>query len=99
AFLEEQLAYQHAKYPRDLSDLSGWQPDEMECPLWTYGCTPHCCEPAEKPPPTTESELLQAFYKQQDEIRGLREELHQKDVRIAQLQLEIKNRSNMRATF
>ena len=104
AFLEEQLAYQDAKYPGDLSDLSGWQPDETLIPLWTYCCTPHCCEPAERPPPTTESEvrqtfefeflslqrklslgfcvfqLLQAFYRQQDEIRGLREELHEKDV-------------------
>ncbi|XP_056225878.1 coronin-2A-like [Seriola aureovittata] len=100
AFLEEQLAYQDAKYPRDLSDLSGWQPDETQIPLWMYCCTPHCCEPAERPPPTTESELLQAFYRQQDEIRGLKEQLNQKDVKIAQLELEIKNtRNNMRATF
>lgn len=115
AFLEEQLAYQDAKYPREVSDLSGWQPDETQIPLWTYCCTPHCCEPAERPPPTTESEvrcelrsrkrfvfcvqmlwplshlhilffflfqLLQAFYRQQDEIRGLREQLNHKDVSI-----------------
>uniref|UniRef100_A0A671UPE0 Coronin n=1 Tax=Sparus aurata TaxID=8175 RepID=A0A671UPE0_SPAAU len=100
AFLEEQLAYQDAKYLREVSDLSGWQPDETQIPLWTYCCTPHCCEPAERPPPTTESELLQAFYRQQDEIRGLREQLNQKDARITQLELEIKNtRNNMRATF
>ncbi|XP_074480798.1 coronin-2A isoform X3 [Sebastes fasciatus] len=100
AFLEEQLAYQDAKYPREVSDLSGWQPDETQIPLWTYCCTPHCCEPTERPPPTTESELLQAFYRQQDEIRGLREELNDKDVRIAQLEVDIKNtRNNMRATF
>ncbi|XP_027893406.1 coronin-2B-like [Xiphophorus couchianus] len=99
AFLEEQLAYQDAKYPRELSDLSGWQPDETESPLWSYRCTPHCREPAKKPPPTTESELLEAFYKQQDEIRGLKEELHQKEVRIAKLEVNIKNRSNLRATF
>ncbi|XP_038588289.1 coronin-2B-like [Micropterus salmoides] len=100
AFLEEQLAYQDAKYPREVSDLSGWQPDETHIPLWTYCCTPHCCEPAERPPPTTESELLQAFYRQQEEIRDLREQLNQKDVRIAQLELDIRNaRNNMRATF
>ncbi|XP_054457393.1 coronin-2B [Anoplopoma fimbria] len=100
AFLEEQLAYQDAKYPGEMSDLSGWQPDETQIPLWTYCCTPHCCEPAERPPPTTESELLQAFYRQQDELRGLREQLNAKDVRIAQLELDIKNtRNNMRATF
>ncbi|XP_005752702.1 coronin-2B-like [Pundamilia nyererei] len=96
-FLEEQLSYQDAKYPKDLSDLSGWQPDETQVPLWTYCCTPHCCEPAERPPPMTECE---AFYKQQDEIRGLKEELHQKDMKIAQLEQDIKNtRKNMRATF
>uniref|UniRef100_A0A671UQP7 Coronin n=1 Tax=Sparus aurata TaxID=8175 RepID=A0A671UQP7_SPAAU len=45
-------------------------------------------------------QLLQAFYRQQDEIRGLREQLNQKDARITQLELEIKNtRNNMRATF
>ncbi|KAL4007763.1 hypothetical protein ACER0C_001615 [Sarotherodon galilaeus] len=100
AFLEEQLSYQDAKYPKDLSDLSGWQPDETQVPLWTYCCTPHCCEPAERPPPMTDSELLQAFYKQQDEIRGLKEELHQKDMKIARLEQDIKNtRKNMRATF
>ncbi|XP_071382140.1 coronin-2A-like [Centroberyx affinis] len=100
AFLQEQLAYQDAKYPREVSDLSGWQPDETQAPPWAYCCTPHCCEPAERPPPRTESELLQAFYRQQEEIRGLREQLNQKDVRITQLELEIKNtRNNMRATF
>uniref|UniRef100_UPI003AAC7890 coronin-2A-like n=1 Tax=Centroberyx gerrardi TaxID=166262 RepID=UPI003AAC7890 len=100
AFLREQLAYQDAKYPREVSDLSGWQPDETQAPPWAYCCTPHCCEPAERPPPRTESELLQAFYRQQEEIRGLREQLNQKDVRITQLELEIKNtRNNMRATF
>ncbi|XP_026016128.1 coronin-2A [Astatotilapia calliptera] len=99
-FLEEQLSYQDAKYPKDLSDLSGWQPDETQVPLWTYCCTPHCCEPAERPPPMTECELLQAFYKQQDEIRGMKEALHQKDMKIAQLEQDIKNtRKNMRATF
>ncbi|XP_035770360.1 coronin-2B-like isoform X2 [Neolamprologus brichardi] len=61
-FLEEQLSYQDAKYPKDLSDLSGWQPDETQVPLWTYCCTPHCCEPAERPPPMTETTpgILQA---------------------------------------
>ncbi|KAL6118238.1 coro2a [Pungitius sinensis] len=100
AFLEEQLAYQDTKYPREVSDLSGWQPDETQVPLWTYCCTPHCREPAEGPPPPSEGELLQAFYRQQDEIRGLREQLNAKDERIDQLELHIKNtRNNMRATF
>ncbi|KAM9827301.1 coronin-2A-like [Neosynchiropus ocellatus] len=80
AFHAEQLAYQHAKYPRVVSDLSGWQPDETELQLWTYCCTPHCREPFERPPPSTEHELLQAYYRQQDEIKSLTEQLNKKDV-------------------
>lgn len=67
AFLEEQLAYQDAKYLREVSDLSGWQPDETQIPLWKYCCTPHCCEPAERPPPTTESEVGSEFMTYVDE--------------------------------
>ncbi|XP_040929807.2 coronin-2B-like, partial [Betta splendens] len=99
AFIQEQLAYQDAKYPRDWGDPSVWQPDDTRVPLWTYCCTPHCCEPAERAPPSAGRELLEAFYRQQDEIRGLREELDQKQVRITQLELEVKNTRNMRATF
>uniref|UniRef100_A0A8C1WFY9 Coronin n=2 Tax=Cyprinus carpio TaxID=7962 RepID=A0A8C1WFY9_CYPCA len=50
-------------------------------------CT-HCS------PPGTENELRQVFYKQQEDIRRLKEQLHQKDVRIKQLELEIKNVRN-----
>ncbi|ETE71757.1 Coronin-2A, partial [Ophiophagus hannah] len=46
----------------------------------------------ECPPPKTENELLQMFYRQQEEIRRLREVLIQRDIQIKQLQLEIKNR-------
>ncbi|XP_048360015.1 coronin-2A, partial [Sphaerodactylus townsendi] len=45
----------------------------------------------ECPPPKTENELLQVFYRQQEEIRRLRETLIQRDVQIRQLELEIKN--------
>ncbi|XP_053478195.1 coronin-2A [Ictalurus furcatus] len=47
-------------------------------------------------PPKTENELLQLYYKQQEEIRRLRELLGQRDVRIKQLELEIKNVRNSR---
>uniref|UniRef100_G3Q435 Coronin n=1 Tax=Gasterosteus aculeatus TaxID=69293 RepID=G3Q435_GASAC len=87
------------KYPGEVSALSGWQPDDTQIPLWTSCCTPHCREPAEGPPPPTEGELLKAFYRQQDEIRSLREQLDAKDVRIDQLELDMKNtRNHMRAT-
>nr|XP_028568340.1 coronin-2A isoform X1 [Podarcis muralis] len=45
----------------------------------------------ECPPPKTENELLQMFYRQQEEIRRLRELTIQRDVQIKQLELEIKN--------
>ncbi|KAJ8336154.1 hypothetical protein SKAU_G00394970 [Synaphobranchus kaupii] len=44
--------------------------------------------------PKTENELRQAFYRQQEEICSLREALAQRDVRITQLELEIKNLRN-----
>ncbi|XP_067353002.1 coronin-2A isoform X2 [Channa argus] len=45
-------------------------------------------------PPRTENELRLKFHKQQEEIRRLRELLNQRDVRIKQLELEIKNIKN-----
>uniref|UniRef100_A0A8C3IRC0 Coronin 2B n=1 Tax=Chrysemys picta bellii TaxID=8478 RepID=A0A8C3IRC0_CHRPI len=48
----------------------------------------------ENVPPRTENELLRMFFRQQDEIRRLKDELSQKDVRIRQLQLELKNLRN-----
>ncbi|XP_015494847.1 coronin-2B isoform X2 [Parus major] len=48
----------------------------------------------ENVPPRTENELLRMFFRQQDEIRRLKDELSQKDVRIRQLQLELKNFRN-----
>ncbi|XP_037621247.1 coronin-2A isoform X1 [Sebastes umbrosus] len=44
--------------------------------------------------PRTENELRLKFHKQQEEIRRLRELLHQRDVRVKQLELEIKNVKN-----
>ncbi|KAM8772351.1 coronin-2A isoform X2 [Acanthopagrus latus] len=48
-------------------------------------------------PPRTENELLLKFHKQQEEIRRLRELVHQRDVRVKQLELEIKNIKNSQA--
>uniref|UniRef100_A0A7M4FQP6 Coronin 2B n=1 Tax=Crocodylus porosus TaxID=8502 RepID=A0A7M4FQP6_CROPO len=48
----------------------------------------------ENVPPRTENELLRMFFRQQDEIRRLKEDLSQKDIRIRQLQLELKNLRN-----
>ncbi|NXW77506.1 coronin-2A [Hirundo rustica] len=45
----------------------------------------------ECPPPKTENELLQMYYRQQEEIRRLRELVIQRDVQIKQLELELRN--------
>ncbi|XP_064357279.1 coronin-2A isoform X2 [Dromaius novaehollandiae] len=45
----------------------------------------------ECPPPKTENELLQMFYRQQEEIRRLRELVNQRDIQIKQLELELRN--------
>ncbi|NXJ06637.1 COR2A protein, partial [Odontophorus gujanensis] len=45
----------------------------------------------ECPPPKTENELLHMFYRQQEEIRRLRELVNQRDIRIKQLELELRN--------
>lgn len=42
-------------------------------------------------------QLLLKFHKQQEEIRRLRELVHQRDVRVKQLELEIKNIKNSQA--
>ncbi|XP_036399200.1 coronin-2B-like isoform X1 [Megalops cyprinoides] len=48
----------------------------------------------ENVPPRTENELLRMFFRQQDELRRLREELTQKDIRIRQLELQLNNLRN-----
>ncbi|XP_020851263.1 coronin-2A isoform X1 [Phascolarctos cinereus] len=48
-------------------------------------------DPFECPPPKTENELLHMFYRQQEEIRRLRELVNQREVQVKQLELEIKN--------
>ncbi|OWK51609.1 Coronin-2B [Lonchura striata] len=48
----------------------------------------------ENVPPRTENELLRMFFRQQDEIRRMKDELSQKDIQIRQLQLELKNFRN-----
>ncbi|KAI3353098.1 hypothetical protein L3Q82_019666, partial [Scortum barcoo] len=50
-------------------------------------------------PPRTENELRLKFHKQQEEIRRLRELLNQRDVRITQLELEIKNIKNSQSSL
>ncbi|NXP72814.1 COR2A protein, partial [Ramphastos sulfuratus] len=54
-------------------------------------CLANAFDVFERPPPKTESELLQMLYRQQDEIRRLHELINQRDIQIKQLQLELRN--------
>lgn len=45
--------------------------------------------------PTFSTQLLRMFFRQQDELRRLKEELTTKDVRIRQLELELNNLKNV----
>lgn len=49
----------------------------------------------ENVPPRTENEMLRMFFRQQEELRRLKEELATKDVRIRQLELELNNMRNV----
>lgn len=46
------------------------------------------------PAPSIRFQLLRMFFRQQDEIRRLKEELSQKDIQVRQLHLTLKNLRN-----
>ncbi|KAG9269413.1 coronin-2B-like [Astyanax mexicanus] len=90
----------------DCTDLTGWHEDGTQENEWSNTHPTHTptetwwCESAEFTPPAVEKELLQVFYSQQEEIQSLRSQLEQRDSRIQQLELEVKNiRNQMRASF
>lgn len=59
-----------------------------------YSLLANGCDLSQCAPPKTENELLQMFYKQQEEIRKLRDMVAQREIRIKQLELEVKNLHN-----
>ncbi|KAI1887729.1 hypothetical protein AGOR_G00193360 [Albula goreensis] len=81
--IEERLQSKEEKEPNTFNDSL------QDKNLSSNGCEPLPCSP-----PKTENELLQTFYRQQEEIRSLREALVQRDVRITQLELELRNLRN-----
>ncbi|XP_058266701.1 coronin-2B isoform X2 [Hemibagrus wyckioides] len=88
----EKSANEKAGY--DIVDLSEWQEDETQWNSWTDRCFGvRWCESVAYTPPAVDKE-------QQEEIRSLRQQLCQRDSRIQQLELEIKNiRNQLRASF
>ncbi|XP_060055098.1 coronin-2A isoform X3 [Erinaceus europaeus] len=86
----EKVAGEDAQRPSSLLEekMPRWATDHrLEKKAWlTNGFDIFEC-----PPPKTENELLQMFYRQQEEIRRLRELVTQREVQAKQLELEIKN--------
>ncbi|KFP12977.1 Coronin-2A [Egretta garzetta] len=64
---------------------------EKKLPKKENMCLSNGFDVFECPPPKTENELLQMFYRQQEEIRRLRELVNQRDVQIKQLELKLRN--------
>ncbi|XP_036407052.1 coronin-2A-like isoform X2 [Megalops cyprinoides] len=92
--IQERIDSKESKDAKAFNDLS--QEDKVQNMSWTT--VSNGCEPLQCSPPKTENELLQMFYRQQEEIRRLKDLLSQRDVRIKQLELEIKNVRNSRGS-
>ncbi|KAK2120036.1 Coronin-2A [Saguinus oedipus] len=85
----------------NLAAKDGWRPSSLpeKTPRWAgehrleekRSWLTNGFDVFECPPPKTENELLQMYYRQQEEIRRLRELLTQREVQAKQLELEIKN--------
>ncbi|XP_042080991.1 coronin-2A isoform X1 [Haplochromis burtoni] len=89
AYIQDQLEAKESKEDSSCKeDSSHTVDDRIQTPV-TNGEDATLCSP-----PRTENELRLKFHKQQEEIRRLRELLNQRDVRIKQLELEIKNIKN-----
>ncbi|EDL02363.1 coronin, actin binding protein 2A, isoform CRA_a [Mus musculus] len=86
------------KQPAEDGDQAPFSLLEEKLAKWTAehhlgekSCLTNGFDVFECSPPKTENELLQMFYRQQEEIRRLRELLIQREVQTKQLELEIKN--------
>ncbi|XP_041078291.1 coronin-2A-like isoform X3 [Polyodon spathula] len=94
AAIQERLEQKETKEQKRLEDKIQSKSRDKTRSSFSNGCDLSECAP-----PKTENELLQMFYRQQEEIRQLKELLGQRDVRVKQLELEIKNiRNYPRAT-
>ncbi|XP_018591481.1 coronin-2A [Scleropages formosus] len=97
SYIRGNLDTKESKMPDALGDLKSRTEDKVQDKVVTG--VSNGCDLLQCSPPKTENELLQTFYRQQEEIRRLRELLGQRDVRIKQLELEIKNVRNSRGPY
>ncbi|XP_071436195.1 coronin-2A [Pithys albifrons albifrons] len=77
--------------PREIEDVRKQLKAEEKSPKTEQVCLCNGFDISECPPPKTDNELLQMFYRQQEEIRRLRELVNQSDVQIKQLKLKLRN--------
>ncbi|KAF1503138.1 Coronin-2A, partial [Megadyptes antipodes antipodes] len=77
--------------PSEIEDSRKQLKVEEKLPKDEQMCLSNGFDIFECPPPKTENELLQMFYRQQEEIRRLRELVNQRDIQIKQLELELRN--------
>uniref|UniRef100_A0A669B7F0 Coronin n=1 Tax=Oreochromis niloticus TaxID=8128 RepID=A0A669B7F0_ORENI len=89
AYIQDQLEAKESKEDSSCKEDSSHTVDDRIQTHVTNGEDLTLCSP-----PRTENELRLKFHKQQEEIRRLRELLNHRDVRIKQLELEIKNIKN-----
>ncbi|NWW71196.1 COR2A protein, partial [Climacteris rufus] len=87
----ERVPLEDKQNPREIEDGRKWLQVEETLPQNEPVCLSNGLDVFECPPPKTENELLQMFYRQQEEIRRLREVVNQKKIQIKQLQLELRN--------
>ncbi|NWR91520.1 COR2A protein, partial [Furnarius figulus] len=88
---EERMPVEGKENPGEIKDGRNQLKVEEELPKTEEMCFSNGFDIFECPPPKNENELLQMFYRQQDEIRRLRELVNQRDVEIKQLHLELRN--------
>ncbi|KAM9368002.1 coronin-2A [Phaethornis superciliosus] len=77
--------------PSEIKDHKKQRKMEEKLPEDEQMCLSNRFDILECPPPKTENELLQMYYRQQEEIRRLRDLVGQRNVQIKQLELEIRN--------
>ncbi|NXD93894.1 COR2A protein, partial [Chaetorhynchus papuensis] len=87
---EGRMSLEDKQKPREFRDRKRLKWEE-ELPEDEPVCFSNSFDVFECPPPKTENELLQMYFRQQEEIRRLRALLNQRDVQIKQLKLALRN--------
>ncbi|CAN8220031.1 unnamed protein product [Coccothraustes coccothraustes] len=89
--VQERLSVEDKQKPREMEHSRKRLKVNESLPENQQTCLSNGFDVFECPPPKTESELLQMYYRHQEEIRRLRELVVQKDIQIKQLSLELRN--------